>query len=80
MLDSDLARLYGYEVRALNQQVKRNKERFPEDFMFQLTEDEIPSSLRSQNVILNQEGNKRGTHRTIRLMLTQYLPSNHSGD
>lgn len=67
MLDSDLARLYGYEVRALNQQVKRNKERFPEDFMFQLTEDEIPSSLRSQNVILNQEGNKRGTHR-------KYLP------
>lgn len=59
MLDSDLARLYGYEVRALNQQVKRNKERFPEDFMFQLTEDEVPSSLRSQNVILNQEGNKR---------------------
>ena len=67
MLDSDLAQLYGYEVRALNQQVKRNKERFPEDFMFQLTEDEVPFSLRSQNATLNQEGNKRGTHR-------KYLP------
>lgn len=36
MLDQDLAALYGYEVRALNQQVKRNIGRFPEDFMFQL--------------------------------------------
>ena len=37
MLDYELAALYGYEVRALNQQVKRNIERFPDDFMFQLT-------------------------------------------
>ena len=36
MLDYDLAELYGYEVKALNQQVKRNIDRFPEDFMFQL--------------------------------------------
>lgn len=36
MLDSDLARLYGVETRVLNQAVKRNIERFPEDFMFQL--------------------------------------------
>lgn len=34
MLDSDLAELYGYETKKLNQQVKRNIERFPEDFMF----------------------------------------------
>lgn len=34
MLDSDLAELYGVEIRALNQAVKRNSERFPEDFMF----------------------------------------------
>ena len=41
MLDQDLAKIYGYEMKALNQQVKRNKERFPEDFMFQLTREEI---------------------------------------
>lgn len=40
MLDSDLARLYGVETRVLNQAVKRNIERFPEDFMFQLTKEE----------------------------------------
>ena len=37
MLDYDLSTLYGYEVKRLNEQVKRNKARFPEDFMFQLT-------------------------------------------
>jgi len=37
MLDSDLARLYGVETKVLNQAVRRNIERFPEDFMFQLT-------------------------------------------
>ena len=41
MLDHDLALLYGYEVRRLNEQVKRNIARFPEDFMFQLTKEEI---------------------------------------
>lgn len=41
MLDRDLAVLYGVETRALNQAVKRNRERFPDDFMFQLTRDEI---------------------------------------
>lgn len=40
MLDADLARLYGVGTKALNQAVKRNKERFPEDFMFQLTKRE----------------------------------------
>ena len=45
MLDRDLAVLYGVETKALNQAVKRNLERFPEDFMFQLTHDEC---LRSQ--------------------------------
>lgn len=37
MLDYDLAEIYGYEVKRLNEQVKRNMARFPEDFMFQLT-------------------------------------------
>ena len=66
LLDSDLAILYGVETRQLNQQVKRNIERFPEDFMFQLTKVElinlksqiatssaIENSLRSQIVTLN---------------------------
>lgn len=49
MLDSDLAAIYGYETKALNQQVRRNTEKFDDDFRFQLTKDEA-ESLRSQNV------------------------------
>jgi phage regulator Rha-like protein len=52
ILDSDLAELYGVEVRSLNQQVKRNARRFPDDFVMQLTAEEV-ASLRSQNVISN---------------------------
>ncbi len=52
MLDSDLAELYGVETRTLNQAVKRNSERFPEDFMFQLDVQE-DADLRSQFVIAN---------------------------
>ena len=60
LLDSDLASLYDVSTGALNQAVKRNRERFPEDFMFQLSsgESEELESLRSQTVIL-----KRGHHR-----------------
>lgn len=47
--DHDLAALYGYEVRALNQQVKRNIGRIPDDFMFQLTKDEV-EAVKSQIV------------------------------
>lgn len=50
ILDSDLAELYGVPVRQLNQQVKRNRERFPTDFVFQLTTKE-DQGLRSQIVI-----------------------------
>ena len=49
MLDFDLAEIYGYEVRTLNQQVRRNIARFPEDFMFQLTREEV-ESVKSQFV------------------------------
>lgn len=63
MLDYDLAELYGYEVKALNQQVKRNIDRFPEDFMFQLKKEEIPEEFsKSQIVTLNEKGDKRGTN------------------
>lgn len=47
MLDADLAELYEVETRRLNEQVSRNKERFPEDFMFQLTAEEF-ANLKSQ--------------------------------
>ena len=52
MLDVDIALIYGYEVKRLNQQVKRNIARFPEDFMFQLSENEL-KELRLQNVTAN---------------------------
>jgi uncharacterized protein YjcR len=61
MLDADLAELYGVETRMLKQAVRRNRKRFPNDFMFELTPEEN-RSLRSQNVIL-----KRGRH-------SKYLP------
>jgi ORF6N domain len=54
MFDHDLARLYGVEVKALNQAVSRNIDRFPSDFMFRLTRDES-RRLRSQSVTLNAE-------------------------
>src|ERR1044071_10466634 len=64
ILDQDLARLYGVTTRVLNQAAKRNLDRFPEDFMFQLTKSETEEwqrlkPLRSQFVILKKA---RGTH------------------
>ena len=61
MLDRDLAELYGVETKALNQAVKRNADRFPPDFMVQLTKEEC---LRSQIVTLNEN---RGKHLKSRL-------------
>jgi hypothetical protein len=54
MLDRDLATLYGVETRTLNQAVRRNINRFPEDFMFQLTTEEM-ENWKSQIVISNKE-------------------------
>jgi hypothetical protein len=53
MLDADLAELYEVETKVLNQAVKRNLERFPEDFIFRLTDDEV-AGLRSQIVTSNE--------------------------
>lgn len=64
MLDYDLAELYGYDVKRLNEQVKRNIARFPDDFMFQLTKEEI-ILVKSQfatsrnNIFEGQEGGRR---------------------
>lgn len=54
MIDYDLAEIYGYEVKNLNQQVKRNIARFSEDFMFQLTREEV-ESVKSQIVISREK-------------------------
>ena len=64
MLDSDVAMLYHYETKNINKSMKRNIERFPEDFCFRLTENEI-NSLRFQTGTLNKNG--RGQH-------SKYLP------
>ncbi len=63
ILDADLAEVYGVPTKALNQAIKRNAERFPEDFMFKLSREEA-DSLRSQTVTLKTV---RGQHR-------KYLP------
>jgi len=89
ILDRDLARLYGVSTKALNQSVKRNVDRFPEDFMFQLTMDEAGSGsatlstkrLRSQSVTLKKPRGKHLKYRPFAftehgiLMLSSVLKS-----
>ena len=65
MLDYDLAAIYGYPTKAFNQQVRRNINRFPSDFMFELTKEEV-NLVKSQNVssrpesfFSGQEGGRR---------------------
>ncbi len=67
MLDRDLASLYGVETKTLNQAVRRNSDRFPEDFMFQLTWEEA-EFLRSQSVSLKPEedGSSRSQSVTLK--------------
>ena len=63
MLDKDLAEIYGYEVKRLNEHVKRNISRFPEDFMFQLNREEIPEGFsKSQFATLNEKSNRQGSN------------------
>ena len=69
ILDADLARLYGANTKRLNEQVKRNSDRFPEDFMFQLTREEV-EILISQNA-MSKPG--RGGRRTLLLTSISYL-------
>ena len=73
MLDFDLAEIYGYEVKNLNQQVKRNIVRFPEDFMFQLTREEI-DFVKSQ-IVISRENNffegQGGGRRTLPYAFTE---------
>ena len=55
MLDFHLAKIYGYETRSFNKQVKRNSHKFPNDFMFKLTREELNEIVMSQNVISPNE-------------------------
>lgn len=80
MLDSDLAELYEVETRVLNQQVKRNLERFPEDFMFQLSEIEW-ETLKSQNMSSSWGGRRKAPYVFTEhgvLMLSSVLNSKKS--
>ena len=61
MLDEDLAELYNVETRRLNEQVKRNKARFPLDFMFQLTQEEF-ENLKSQFATSSWGGRRKLPH------------------
>ncbi len=58
MLDKDLAELYGVETKALNRAIKRNMDRFPSDFMFQLSENEFKKLLRYQNGTSSRGGRR----------------------
>ena len=70
ILDYELAEIYGYTTKAFNQQIKRNIERFPNDFMFQLSMDEVAELSRSQKVTLNT--GKRGSN-------LKYAPHAYTG-
>ncbi len=79
MLDSDLALIYDYEVKRLNEQVKRNIGRFPDDFMFQLTKEEY-DLVKSQfatspkgNDFAGQSGGRRKLPYVFTEMKTLYL-------
>ena len=62
MLDVDLAEIYGYETKSFNRQVKNNQQKFDgDDFMFQLTNEELDRLLRCKNCTLNR-GTGRGKH------------------
>ena len=78
MLDFDLAFLYGVETKALNQAVKRNINRFPEDFMFKLTKSEL-EILRSQIVTSNPIERQQNTNWKSQIV-TSNLDNNHGSD
>tara|TARA_R110002050_G_scaffold278081_1_gene424057 strand:- start:222 stop:584 length:363 start_codon:yes stop_codon:yes gene_type:complete len=81
MFDSDLALLYEVETRVLNRQVKRNEDRFPGDFMFQLSDSEW-KNLKSQNVTSSWGGRRKPPYVFTEhgvLMLSSVLGSEKTG-
>ena len=84
MMDSDLAEMYGVETKVLKQAVKRNMDKFPDDFMFELTKVEAEAFSRSQNVTLKQGQNVKYmpfvfTEHGV-LMLSSVLRSKQAND
>jgi hypothetical protein len=73
LLDADLAKLYGTTTSRLNEAVKRNRKRFPSDFMFQLTKEEFVQhiSSMSQNAISNKRTNQRGGRQKLPFAFTE---------
>ena len=71
IVDADLAMLYDVTTKRLNEQVRRNAERFPADFMFQLSNDEF-ESLRSQFATSNEPRSQRGGRRYAPLVFTEH--------
>ena len=62
MLDFELAKIYGYETKRFNEQIKNNINKFPDRYRFQLTKDELDNVLRSKKSALNKNGNFTGMH------------------
>ena len=62
MLDFELAQIYGYETKTLNQQVKNNIEKFPERYRFQLTKEEAGEILRSKNLTASWGGRRNSLY------------------
>ena len=83
MLDFDLAEIYGYEVKRLNEQVKRNISRFPDDFMFQLTKYEV-EILKSQIVTSSEKSDlvksQFATSRETGILMSQNVTSSEKSD
>lgn len=76
MLDVDLAEIYGYETKGFNRQVKNNQQKFEgDDFMFQLTDEEVDGLLRCKNCTLNR-GSGRGKH----VKYNPYVFAEHTRD
>ena len=67
MLDFELAKIYGYETKRFNEQLKNNINKFPERYRFQLNKEELAIILRSKKSALNKNGNFTGIH-------LKYLP------
>src|SRR6185312_15485144 len=71
LLDAELASLYGVTTKRFNEQIRRNQERFPPDFMFQLTEEEH-LALRSHFATSNSVGSRRGGRRYLPYVFTEH--------
>ncbi|MDR1185464.1 MAG: ORF6N domain-containing protein [Coriobacteriales bacterium] len=84
LLDSDVARLYGYETKYINRAASRNRDRFPPEFRFRLTQDEVEQILRRQTGTLNDSDGaslsrfQDGTLKSGRGSNIKYLPYAYS--